>query len=105
MACSARRLRKEPQNTGNSARQIGVSVFLRFILTYTSIPLHQQIAVLAHGDYCDKSNYITKWVDFTHDKAALCKFVNGVSSTGGGDWEECYELVLHQVGSLDGEAS
>ena len=56
--------------------------------------------MLAHGDYCDKNNYITKWVDFTNDEKSLCKFVNGVSSTGGGDWEECYELVLHQVSLL-----
>ncbi len=57
-----------------------------------------KICVLAHGDYCDKSNYVTKWVDFTNDVNKLCKFVNSVKSTGGGDWEECYELVLHQVG-------
>ena len=59
--------------------------------------------MLAHGDYCDKNNYITKWVDFTNDEKSLCKFVNGVSSTGGGDWEECYELVLHQVSLFERE--
>ena len=41
--------------------------------------------------------YVTKYVDFTTDVAELCRFVNEVSATGGGDFEECYELVLRQV--------
>ncbi|XP_071118668.1 uncharacterized protein [Haliotis cracherodii] len=57
-----------------------------------------RIAVFAHGDYCDKHNYVTKWIDFSTDVKELCDFVNNVSSTGGGDSDECYELVLRQVG-------
>ena len=56
-----------------------------------------RIAVFAHGDYCDAHKYITKHVDFTRDTDELCKFVKNVQGTGGGDWEECYELVLQEV--------
>ncbi|XP_067678221.1 uncharacterized protein [Haliotis asinina] len=57
-----------------------------------------RMAVFAHGDYCDKHNYVTKWIDFSTNVKELCDFVNNVSSTGGGDSDECYELVLRQVG-------
>ena len=56
-----------------------------------------KISVFAHGDYCDSHTYVTKYVDFTNDPKKLCHFVQTVKSTGGGDWEECYELVLRQV--------
>ena len=57
---------------------------------------HLQIAVIAHGDYCDASEfYMIKSVDFTNDVNALTQFVNDVSGTGGGDYEECYEYVLN----------
>ena len=53
--------------------------------------------MIAHGDYCDKANYVTKWIDFSNDSDSLCKFVRDVKPTGGGDFPECYELVLYQV--------
>ncbi|ESO96324.1 hypothetical protein LOTGIDRAFT_174892 [Lottia gigantea] len=56
-----------------------------------------RMAVFAHGDYCDKSNYITKFIDFTTDVKKLTDFVKTTGSTGGGDTDECYELVLRQV--------
>ncbi|KAK3585910.1 hypothetical protein CHS0354_038446 [Potamilus streckersoni] len=56
-----------------------------------------RIAIFAHGDYCDAHNYVTKYVDFTDSVADLCEFVKNVGSTGGGDSDECYELVLHEV--------
>ena len=58
-----------------------------------------RISVFAHGDYCDLDcyGYVTKYVDFTNDVAQLCNFVAKVEGTGGGDFEECYELVLRQV--------
>ena len=56
-----------------------------------------RIAVFAHGDYCDKATYVTKFIDFTDDVSKLCGFVSGVCGTGGGDSDECYELVLNQV--------
>ncbi|KAF6031341.1 hypothetical protein EB796_010353 [Bugula neritina] len=57
-----------------------------------------RIAVFAHGDYCDKdSTYVTKFIDFTQDTKKLVSFVKNVKGTGGGDFEECYELVLQQA--------
>lgn len=60
-----------------------------------------EIAIGAHGDYCDaRTSYVTKWIDFTSDLHALTKFVRDVGNTGGGDAEECYELVLHEARDL-----
>jgi hypothetical protein len=55
-----------------------------------------RIAVVAHGDYCDGNNVI-HWRDFTKNTDELCDFVNNAPNTGGGDWPECYELVLNRV--------
>ncbi|XP_067677859.1 uncharacterized protein [Haliotis asinina] len=58
-----------------------------------------RIAVFAHGDYCTKSSYVTKWIDFSTNVKKLCDFVMNVKGTGGtDDGGECYELVLRQVG-------
>ncbi|XP_067678222.1 uncharacterized protein [Haliotis asinina] len=58
-----------------------------------------RIAVFAHGDYCTKSRYVTKWIDFSTNVKELCNFVMKVKRTGGrADGGECYELVLRQVG-------
>ena len=60
-----------------------------------------RIGVIAHGDYCDaRSTYVTKVLDLTDDRASLVNFVKTVGATGGGDFPECYELVLHQSRSL-----
>ena len=60
-----------------------------------------RIAVFAHGDYCDRhSSYVTKHIDFSTDLQQLCDWVKDVGSTLGGDSDECYELVLHEVQSL-----
>ena len=56
-----------------------------------------KIAIFAHGDYCDKHIYVTKYVDLTDDVAKLVEFVNKAERTSGGDADECYELVLHEV--------
>ena len=65
---------------------------------FSDIP-NLRIAIFAHGDYCDADmyGYVTKFVDFTTDQSALCEFVRDVNGTGGGDFEECYELVLKQA--------
>ena len=39
----------------------------------------------------------TQMVDFTDDEDSLCGFVRSVGNTGGGDFEECYELVLSEA--------
>lgn len=60
-----------------------------------------QIAVFAHGDYCDEREfYVTKHIDFTDNVNDLLQFVSDVGGTGGGDTDECYELVLRQVQGL-----
>ena len=57
-----------------------------------------RIAIFAHGDYCDKDrSYVTKFIDFSTDGEKLCKFVKGAGATHGGDFEECYELVLKEA--------
>ena len=61
-----------------------------------------RVAVIAHGDYCDAGRpYVTKTLDFSSDKKKICKFIEGVESTYGGDAPECYELVLHESRALN----
>ena len=76
----------------------GVRNHLQDIVTrlFADIPT-LRISIMAHGDYCDSRNYVTKHVDLTNDVVKLTNFVKNVKSTGGGDWEECYELVLRQM--------
>ena len=62
----------------------------------TDIP-NIRICAFAHGDYIDRHKYVTTYLDFTRDKDALCEWVESVETTYGGDWEECYELALHEV--------
>eukprot|EP01111_Echinosteliopsis_oligospora_P010608 TRINITY_DN334_c0_g1_i1.p1 TRINITY_DN334_c0_g1~~TRINITY_DN334_c0_g1_i1.p1 ORF type:complete len:333 (+),score=101.34 TRINITY_DN334_c0_g1_i1:55-1053(+) len=59
-----------------------------------------RIAILAHGDYCDFKEYVTKYIDFTTDSQALCHFAETVSKTGGGDLPEAYELALQDANKL-----
>ncbi|XP_063400227.1 uncharacterized protein LOC134684844 [Mytilus trossulus] len=56
-----------------------------------------RIAIFAHGDYCDKDDYIIKWIDFGATLPELHDFVNSCGDTGGGDGPECYELVLRRA--------
>ena len=53
-----------------------------------------RIAVIAHGDYCDERTYVIKWIDFGASLPELTDFVQTIGPTGGGDADECYELVL-----------
>ena len=61
-----------------------------------------KIALFAHGDYYqpsfdNKSPYVTQHIDFTDDVVKLCKFIKNADETVGGDWDECYELVMKEV--------
>lgn len=57
-----------------------------------------RIGVIAHGDYCDKDVfYLTKEIDLCQNVGELCQFVQNIEGTGGGDEDECYELVLRMV--------
>ncbi len=59
-----------------------------------------RIGIIAHGDYCDEgSTYVTKHLSLTDDVNVICRFVETVGPTGGGDAPECYELVLHEARS------
>jgi predicted DNA-binding WGR domain protein len=59
-----------------------------------------RIGVIAHGDYCDAaSTYVTRHLPLTGDAGAICRFVEKVGPTGGGDAPECYELVLREARS------
>ena len=54
-----------------------------------------RVAIVAHGDYFDGDDaYVTKCVDFTNDGDRLSRFVRTLEGTSGGDWPECYELVV-----------
>src|SRR5947208_2146203 len=64
-----------------------------------------RIGIIAHGDYCDKgSTYVTTHLPLTDDVAKICKFVETVKPTGGGDAPECYELVLHEAQEFEWQA-
>ena len=64
---------------------------------FSDIP-RLKIGVIAHGDYCDESvYYLTQSIELTNDVTALCDFVTNVEGTGGGDFPECYELILRQA--------
>jgi hypothetical protein len=64
-----------------------------------------RIGILAHGDYCDaRTSYVTKGMDFSADAEKICKFIEKVERTGGGDAPECYELVLHEARSFSWKA-
>jgi len=64
----------------------------------SSIVTKNYSLIIFLGDYCDAaSSYVTRILDFTEDENKLCKFVETVSSTGGGDADECYELVLRET--------
>lgn len=58
-----------------------------------------RLAIIAHGDYCDGDKVIST-LDFTTDQTAITRFIQTTPSTGGGDYPECYELVLRTVKSL-----
>jgi hypothetical protein len=60
-----------------------------------------RIGIIAHGDYCDEGrSYVTQTLDLTSNADAICRFVEQVGQTGGGDYPECYELVLHEAQAL-----
>ena len=58
-----------------------------------------RLAIIAHCDYCDGMETITT-LDFTNDKDSIKKFIRDAPDTSGGDYPECYELVLHRAREL-----
>ncbi len=58
-----------------------------------------RLAIIAHGDYCDGDDKI-KILDFTSDVNMIKQFIHDAPATGGGDYPECYELVLQESRKL-----
>lgn len=75
----------------------------RHIATMSQRLFHEipslRVAVIAHGDYCDGEKVITT-LDFTDNQEQIKKFVEDAPATGGGDYPECYELVLKTTKTL-----
>lgn len=68
----------------------------KFVHTMFDDFVDLRISIIAHGDYCDKDNpYTIRVMDFTRDELTLSDFIKETKSTYGGDFDECYELVLH----------
>jgi hypothetical protein len=59
------------------------------------------MAIIAHGDYCDRHIYVTKVLNFTSNEEKISSFLRNIEYTNGGDLPECYEKVLHDARSLD----
>lgn len=59
--------------------------------------LDLQVGIIIHNDYCDRDTI--QMMDLTSDRDEIVKFVNRSSSCGGGDSDECYELVLNHFHS------
>jgi len=58
-----------------------------------------RVSIISHGDYCDKENMISV-LDFTNCQDDIIHFITMAKTTSGGDYPECYELVLQTVKSL-----
>lgn len=79
-----------------------ISVILNFFVNFMFLMMHLKLPYsIYHGDYCDRhSSFVTKYIDFSTDLKELCQWVKNVGSTGGGDSDECYELVFQEIQSL-----
>lgn len=58
-----------------------------------------RISIIAHGDYYSGKDVI-KVLDFTTDQDIIKEFIKDAPKTNGGDYPECYELVLRTVKTL-----
>ena len=58
-----------------------------------------RVSIISHGDYCDKENTISV-LDFTSNQHDIITFINQAKATSGGDYPECYELVLRTAKTL-----
>jgi len=70
-----------------------------------------RIGLVAHGDYTDEGKgycpggrvggpHVLRSLDFSRSKTAIKAFLDGCQQTGGGAFEECYELVLRHTQDL-----
>jgi len=56
-----------------------------------------RIGIIANGDYCDYANYVVETLDLTDDAKAICKWIDNVKPSGGGDAPEAYEYALKKA--------
>ena len=61
---------------------------------HTNVP-DLRLAIIGHGDYCTSRIYVTRHLDFTTNKEAVCHFIDSLQRTGG-TWDEgeAYEQAL-----------
>lgn len=54
-----------------------------------------RLAIIGHGDYCTRSSYVTKHIDFSSEWDKITSFIDSLGETGG-VWDdgEAYEQVL-----------
>lgn len=90
--------------TGSMSRYIGaVKKHVNTLIPdlFAKMP-NLRMKIVAFGDYCDMDT-ATHFGDayqqsaFTNDTNALISFVQKARSTGGGDYEEFYELVIKKI--------
>lgn len=62
-----------------------------------SLNSEMRIGIIIHNDYCDRDTI--QLLDLTADKDKIIGFINRGSSCGGGDSDECYELVINNFHS------
>ena len=65
-----------------------------------------RIGIITHGDYCDIPHHIST-LDLcgSDEKERVKAFIAAAQNTGGGDYPECYELVLRSVQQFSWRAS
>lgn len=61
-----------------------------------------KVSIVAFGDYCDmesKDEFGKAYqvINLTDNENKLIKFIKEAKNTGGGDWEEFYELVIKKI--------
>lgn len=62
-----------------------------------------RIGIIVHGDYCDFPKMM--WVlEPTKDQELIKEFIMDSPNTSGGDYDECYELVLHAANHMQWKA-
>ena len=93
-------------DTTGSMRSVLESV--RTNLTETIVRLFHdiegiRIGIITHGDYIDHPNIMYK-LDLTTDVDAIKNIIKTAPNTMGGDYPECYELVLREASNMDWKA-
>ncbi len=65
---------------------------------FNEIP-NLKMGIISHGDYCDRDNCISI-LDINDNIDVINNFIKNAKHTSGGDYPECYELVLRETVKL-----